>query len=145
MPRKTVDVIVAGAGIIGSSIAWRLAQAGLRVRLQDAGRMGGEASTAGAGMLAPGGELFDRSGAGALLLDSHRMYPRFVEELTEAAGIRIDYRVCGALEAALTEEEWNSLVLRAEAQRAAGIASEIAAHGDLPPALAKAGLHGALV
>ena len=51
------DAIVAGAGIIGGSISWRLARAGLRVNWQDAGRWGEEARWAGAGMLAPGGEF----------------------------------------------------------------------------------------
>ena len=38
------QVVVIGAGIIGSSIAWRLAQAQIHVTLVDAGRFGGEAS-----------------------------------------------------------------------------------------------------
>src|SRR5882672_8913432 len=57
MPSHSPDAIVIGAGIIGSSIAWKLAAAGLRVTLLDARQMGGEASWAGAGMLAPGGEV----------------------------------------------------------------------------------------
>jgi glycine oxidase len=56
----SVDVTVVGAGIIGSSIASKLARKRLRVMLLDAGGMGGEASWASAGMLAPAGE-FDRS------------------------------------------------------------------------------------
>ena len=47
-------VIIIGGGIIGGSIAWRLAQAGAAVTLVEAGTLGGEASWAGAGMLAPG-------------------------------------------------------------------------------------------
>ena len=54
MPSGSADVVVIGAGIIGGSIAWRLAQRGIRVLLLDAGVMGAEASWAGAGMLAPG-------------------------------------------------------------------------------------------
>ena len=58
---ERIDVIVIGAGIIGASIARKLADSGLHVSLVDAGTMGAEASWAGAGMLAPGGEL-DKSG-----------------------------------------------------------------------------------
>jgi len=53
------DAIIVGAGVIGASIAWRLSQSGLRVLLLDAARMGGEASSAGAGMLAPAVKLND--------------------------------------------------------------------------------------
>ena len=40
-------MIVVGGGIVGMSIAWRLAQRGLPVEVFDAGRIGGEASWAG--------------------------------------------------------------------------------------------------
>ena len=36
MPTSSPDVVIIGAGIIGGSIAWRLAQSGLRVTMVDA-------------------------------------------------------------------------------------------------------------
>src|SRR4051794_6970659 len=124
MSSKQPDVIIVGAGIIGSSIAWRLAQAGLRVQLQDAGQMGGQASSAGAGMLAPGGEVDKPSAFGQMLLESLRLYPEFVRELSDAAGLFIDYQRCGAIETAASEEEWMALEWRARAQAAMGVLSQ---------------------
>lgn len=48
---KKFDVAIAGAGLIGSSIALELARAGLRVGLFDRQTPGKEASWAGAGIL----------------------------------------------------------------------------------------------
>ena len=118
------DAIVVGAGIIGGSIAWRLAQAGVRTTLVDAAAMGGEASWAGAGMLAPGGEIEERSDWTDLALESLGMYPGFVVELQEESGIPIDFQTTGAVEPAWDETEWEALVSRAAAQRTIGIASE---------------------
>ena len=80
-------VDIAGAGIIGLSIAWRLAQAGYQVTIRDAGRVAGEASWAGAGMLAPGGEFRAESRWTRLAIESLAEYGAFVEELTLATGI----------------------------------------------------------
>ena len=55
-------MIVAGAGIIGLSCAWRLAQKGIKVRIFESREASREASWAGAGMLAPGGELVAEPG-----------------------------------------------------------------------------------
>src|SRR5271169_6332181 len=99
------DVIVAGAGIIGSSIAWRLAQGGLRVALLDAGRMGAEASSAGAGMLAPGGEIEAHSEWNDFALESLRLYPDFVAELQSETECPVDFQALGAVELALSEDE----------------------------------------
>ena len=125
MAAHTADVIVIGAGIIGSSIAWRLAQARVNVMLLDAGTLGGEASWAGAGMLAPGGEFVTRSPWAASAIESLAMYPRFVEELQAESGESIDYRACGAIEFARTESEWDELLARRAAQQSLGIHSEI--------------------
>jgi glycine oxidase len=53
MTRKQADVIVIGAGIVGLLTAWRLSDAGLRVRVIEKGQIGQEASWAGGGILAP--------------------------------------------------------------------------------------------
>jgi glycine oxidase len=115
------DAIVAGAGIIGGSISWRLAQAGLRVLLLDAGRMGEEASWAGAGMLAPGGEFEVPSPLARFAIQSLRSYPTFVAELESETGLPIDYRRLGAIEVAGSEAEWRALQERAESQAGLGI------------------------
>lgn len=117
------DAIIAGAGIIGSTIAWRLAQRGLHVLLADAGRMGGEASFAGAGMLAPGGEIEEHSVWNELALDGLRLYSAFVAELQEETGFRIDFQRLGAVELAFSDEEWRALQARAARQAVLGIPS----------------------
>lgn len=89
------DVLVVGGGLIGSSIAWRLAQAGLQVTLVDAGNLGGEASTAGAGMLAPASEATKPSRWLELGVESLRLYPKFLEELQAETGREVEYSVCG--------------------------------------------------
>lgn len=53
MTRKQPDVIVVGAGIVGLLTAWRLSDAGLRVRVVEKGQVGEEASWAGGGILSP--------------------------------------------------------------------------------------------
>jgi len=90
-------VLIVGGGLIGSSIAWRLAQKGAQVTLADAGNLGGEASPAGAGMLTPGTE-WDRPSAWLDLgVESMRMYPAFVEELRAETGVAIDFQICGGI------------------------------------------------
>src|SRR5882757_943678 len=122
-----MDTIVIGAGIIGLSIAWRLAQCGLRVALIDAGKSGGEASWAGAGMLAPGGEVTERTEGSEFAIHSLRLYPKFIAELQAETGSTIDYQRHGAIETAAGEEEWIELLERAQKQRDLGIPSERAA------------------
>ena len=93
-------MVVIGGGIIGGSIAWRLSQAGCRVSLFDAGRFGAEASSAGAGMLAPGSEFPSSSEATSIWTSlanrSMSLYPGFVEELQAESGVSIDFQICGS-------------------------------------------------
>lgn len=125
------DAIVAGAGIIGSSIAWRLAQKGLRILLLDTGKMGAEASYAGAGMLAPGGELDTPSPVLDLAAEGLRLYPAFVAELEEETGFPIDFQRLGAVELATSRKEWAELQARAERQASLGIPSSPLTPNDL--------------
>jgi glycine oxidase len=95
MPSQDADVLVVGGGLIGSSIAWRLAQRGARVTVVDAGNLGGEASSAGAGMLAPGSEAKRVSAWLELGVASLRMYPSFIEELRAETGFDVEFTICG--------------------------------------------------
>jgi len=128
-----MDAIIVGGGIVGGAIAWRLAQAGAAVTLLDAGVLGGEASWAGAGMLAPGGEFAGRTLWAEFALESLALYPAFVAELESEAGLGIDYRRCGAAEIARTEAEWQDLLARRTAQAEMGIRAEVTAGGLFYP------------
>ena len=121
-------MIVAGAGIIGLTCAWRLARCKIPVTVFDARAAGSEASWAGAGMLAPGGEMDDASPLAEMALRSLEMYPTFVEDLREVSGVSIDFQRCGAVELALDEREAEELERRAARQCGIGIRSEPARH-----------------
>ena len=126
-----MDAIIVGAGIIGSSIAWRLAQRGVKVTLIDRGPMGAEASYAGAGMLAPGGEYDGHACWAKMAVRSLAIYPKFVRELEDASGMGIDFRVCGALEFCKTAAAWDELTEKAARQEAIGIPSTIVGRSEV--------------
>jgi len=100
------DVVVIGAGAIGLSCAWRLAQGGARVAVLERGEPGRGATRVAAGMLAPVGELtFGEPELLRLTLEAARLYPGFVAELEAASGERTGYERLGALHVALDRDE----------------------------------------
>ena len=86
------DTIIVGGGVIGCSIALRLAQAGLRVTVVERGRVGLEASWAAAGMLAPQSETTGEEPIFDLAIRSRALYRGFADELRELGGIDPEYR-----------------------------------------------------
>jgi glycine oxidase len=103
---KGSDVAVVGAGVIGLSIAWRLAQRGLSVTVFDRGRAGEGASHAAAGMLAACAEI-EPSEEHLLTLNraSQALWPDFAAEVETASGETVDLRREGTLNIALTADE----------------------------------------
>jgi glycine oxidase len=93
---KSWDAIVVGAGIIGLSLAIELHKQGLRVLVVDKGEPGSEASWAAGGMLCDF-PVETAPGLRELACASARMYPKFVRELEDAAGLKIDLRSVGTL------------------------------------------------
>src|SRR5436305_14144120 len=97
MPPATPDVVVAGGGLIGLSVAWRAAQRGLSVTVVD-DAPGSGASFAAAGMLAPVTEAaYGEQALLRLCLASLRRYPGFVAELARAGGEEVSLRTAGTL------------------------------------------------
>jgi glycine oxidase len=89
-------VAVIGAGVVGLSVAWRLAAAGHQVELYDA--PGRSASYAAAGMLAPAGEAwFGEEELIRLGLAARRQWPGFAARLGAAADIDVGLRTEGSL------------------------------------------------
>ncbi len=96
------DVIVAGAGLIGTSAALALAQRGLRVALIGEHRPG-EASPAAAGMLAPSVERAVGP-AHDFAIAARDRYPDYLSYLADATGIRVPLNRLGILQLALSEK-----------------------------------------
>lgn len=115
-------VAIVGAGAIGLSIAWRLAQAGAAVDVFDRGVAGAGASHAAAGMLAAGAEA-EPSEERLLALNraSQALWPDFARELEAAGGIDLGYRREGTLILALNRDEVERLRADYEFQRGLGI------------------------
>lgn len=88
-------VAVIGAGIIGLSCAWRLADCGIDVTVLDAGSAGQGASFAAAGMLAP---AFEAAGDGIhpalydFCMASNARWPDFAARLEAATGRSLGYQ-----------------------------------------------------
>lgn len=125
------DVIIVGGGIIGASIAWRLARNQVRVLLLDAAKIGSEASSAAAGMLAPGGEFDQQSPLLDFALRSFANYDRFIAALEADSGLGVELQHTGAVQLAFSAAELESLTQRAASQRASGIPSTVLARDEL--------------
>ena len=109
----TCDVVIAGAGIIGLSLAIELKRAGASVAVLDRGEPGREASSAAAGMLVADDPETDpklKPMAGM----SASMYPAFVEELELRSGKSVGLENRGTLYIAQMDEELRSSPLSLE-------------------------------
>ena len=125
------DVIIAGGGVIGASIAWRLARNNRRVLLLDVSKIGAEASSAAAGMLAPGGEFDQPSPLLDFAIGSLAKYDDFIHELQTDSGLSVEFSHTGAVQIAFTPADLESLSRRAALQRPLGIPSTVLARDEL--------------
>ena len=116
------EVIVIGAGAIGLSIGWRLAQRGVRTLVLEAAQPAHGATGVAAGMLAPVTEAdFGEEALTSLNLASLNRWPPFAAELQAASGIDCGYRESGTLTVAVDRDEEKSLRHMHDYQRSLGL------------------------
>ncbi|MEU4698321.1 glycine oxidase ThiO [Nonomuraea dietziae] len=103
-----MDLIV-GGGVVGLSIAWRLARAGQDVTVIDPAPASG-ASHAAAGMLAPVSEVaYTEEPLLRLGLAALERWPAFAAELEADSGLSVDYRAHGTLDVAFGADDLAAL------------------------------------
>jgi glycine oxidase len=119
------DVVVAGGGLIGLSVAWRAAQRGLRVCVVD-DPAGLPSSYAAAGMLAPVTEAsYGEESLLGLARASLARYPQFVADLQDASGMDVGLRTAGTLLVGFDEDDVRVLRDLHAFQSELGLASEL--------------------
>ncbi|MGC4001264.1 MAG: glycine oxidase ThiO [Anaeromyxobacter sp.] len=121
----TSDVVVIGAGLQGSSVALRLAQAGLKVTVLERSVPGAEASSAAGGILSPGVEALEPGPFYALCQASLARYEAFAREVEARSGLWVEFRRNGTLEVALDDQHARVLAGRAEKLGKGGIGVQV--------------------
>jgi glycine oxidase len=94
---KIYDIVIVGGGIMGGSIAFELAKRKLNVAVLDRQELMHEASWAAAGMLSPAPDCSAAIPAVPLGRASLAIYPRFVDAIEDASGMRTGFRTGGAV------------------------------------------------
>ncbi len=119
-----LDVVVLGGGIIGCALAEELARRGQRVAVVERGRVGAEASSAAAGILAAQmdvprpGPFFD------LCQVARRMYPSWVAHLERGLGRSVGFQADGSLFLVDTPRGEAAMARQARWQRSRGLRVE---------------------
>lgn len=116
------DMVIIGAGIIGLTIAWRAARAGLEVVVVDRGRAGAGTTMSSTGMLAASAE--HEVGGDNLLpfaLHSQQLWASYNDELHHDSGLDIGLDSAGTILCALSRDEVGRLRARYEYQKQADL------------------------
>lgn len=103
------QVLIIGAGVIGSAIAWELRRRGTEVAVLESVSEGGQTSAASAGMVNPFSLTPEENPALPFAVESRRQFPEWVARLHEATGIDAEWQAEGSLRVALTPEDAEQL------------------------------------
>ncbi|HXH09376.1 MAG TPA: glycine oxidase ThiO [Alphaproteobacteria bacterium] len=102
---QTTDVVVIGGGIVGCSIAFELAKAGVRVCVLEQGGFGEESSAAAAGMLSGQHGVTTFGPRYQLHYEARELHATLAEDLRERTGLDVQFCRWGLLELLFTPGE----------------------------------------
>ena len=118
MSSKAYDVVIIGAGIVGSACAAECAREGLKVAIVDAGIIGGGATAAGMGHLVV---MDDSEAQFALTRYSQQLWDEIRDELPH----EVEHDACGTIWIAADDEEMTEALRKAKFYSEHGVAVEI--------------------
>src|ERR1044072_4886102 len=98
MSSKAYEVVIIGAGIVGSACAAECAREGLSVEIVEAGIIGGSATAAGMGHLVV---MDDSEAQFALTRYSQKLW----DEISDELPCEVEHDACGTIWIAADEEE----------------------------------------
>jgi glycine oxidase len=136
---STRDVAIVGAGIIGCSIAFELAKAGMQVCVLERGGIGEESSAAAAGMLSGQHGVTNLGARYQLHVEARELHGRLADDLREQTGIDVGFCRWGLLELLFTPGEVRAADRCCAIQTQAGLRIERLSREEtlaLEPALA---------
>ena len=113
------DVIVVGAGVVGCSTAYRLAQAGRKVLVIEQRGIASGASGRNGGMCGAGSGMHAESGDAVYAITSANL--ELVKQLPGELETDFELRLPGSLNVATTEAQWEHLTESVREQKAAGL------------------------
>jgi glycine oxidase len=100
------SVMILGGGIIGLSCAFEAARRGMHVTLIEPSELGGQASGAAAGMLAPYSENTEQpDDFFHLCLSSLRCYPEWIRAVEELSGMPVEWVQSGSINVFMHEAD----------------------------------------
>lgn len=105
----STDVVVVGAGVIGSAAAYYLSREGLSVCVLERGELAGQASGVAAGMLAPVAEAAHSAALKRWGFESLSRFPELCEQLRDLSGIDPEFEISGVLRVADSQREAGAL------------------------------------
>ena len=114
----TYDVIIIGAGIVGSACAAECAREGLSVAIVEAGIIGGGATAAGMGHLVV---MDDSEAQFALTRYSQQLWDELSDELPR----EVEHDACGTIWIAVDDEEMAEVARKAKFYSERGVPAEV--------------------
>jgi glycine/D-amino acid oxidase-like deaminating enzyme len=124
-PGRSPDVIVIGAGVTGTSIAWRLAESGKRVLVLEQRGVCTGASGRNAGVTGSGSSMHALSRAGRAVYALTTANLRLLKSLSEELGHGFELTMTGSLDVITTQEQYAHLATVVATERESGVAIEL--------------------
>ena len=118
MSSKTYDVVIIGAGIVGSACAAECVREGLSVAIVEAGIIGGGATAAGMGHLVV---MDDSEAQFALTRYSQQLWDEISDELPQ----EVEHDACGTIWVAVDDEEMAEVQRKEKFYSERGVKTEI--------------------